>query len=668
MEKSFINRNLIKLLEKFGFEKDKDGVKFIILDDSCFGRILNNQKVKGFLEKEDVKWRELLNKKESETPAFADLARLSEVNVYSGVRDWTRYFKNYTSGDLKYLNHNGSVPTEYITIASASKYSKNLNFRFGESGLFFKPTCSLLFGKQDFDSCGVGAALDPRMAFQNYNEKKFNRKNLAFDLNGIAKKLQYDFYLHSTDLHLENTRNKYVNEKNQIINRFKSFFSPHQRERKLNRDIAKSKGFASKGFAMLYGKETEYSEMHLPATILLAEGVFSLDCLTENSLKQYEVICNLKEFLSSNDENITESQLNIFKRLLAKDLLESNGLELLKSKFLEIRRDFLENTAKYFQDITASHQIRVEELIEDDKMEDAIALALQSDYFQKFTTTAGIQQHLKNPLNIKIFNSKTNEVENILQEEVLPLIKKIDLVKKIIEDDKVKATDRESLKKIFNKVDLRKIIEYFTKDGETSFPEGAIDNDKLNLEKLLKIDNLQEFFKPFFDDCDQKLDNIKQNEMKFFLAPFFLVGIACLVLSTIPTPAALLFLIVGVEFCVGSVLITLVDKVVCSLIAQEQLKELKEGRPEINKKQAFAKIVGRCCKSFTSYFIKQQSQPATPFIGTEQQSPPVTSFIVNEQQLPPATPLEPATIGAPATSLWLATIGAVAKESTEMSI
>ena len=664
MEKSFINSNLIKLLEKFGFENSRssledsqseDAVKFKIPDDSCFGRILNYLEVEDFLEKEDVKWRELLNQKESETPAFADLARLSKVNVYSGVRDWTRYFKNYTSGDLKYLNHNGSVPTEYVTIASASKYSKNLNFRFGESGLFFKPTCALLFGKQDFGSCGVGAALDPRMAFLNYNEKKFNRKNLAFDLNGIAKKLQYDFYLHSTDLHLENTRNKYANEKNQIINRFKSFFSPHQRERKLNRDIAKSKGFASKGFAMLYGKETEYSEMHLPATILLAEGVFSLDCLTENSLKQYEVICNLKEFLSS-DQNITESQLNIFKRLLAKDFLESNGLELLKSKFLEIRSDFLENTAKYFNGITASHQIRVEELIEDDKMEEAIALALQSDYFKKFTTTAGIQQHLKNPLNIKIFNSKTNEVENILQEEVLLLIEKIDLVKKIIEDDKVKATDRESLKKIFNKVDLRKIIEYFTKDGETSFPAEAIDNDKLNLEKLLKIDNLQEFFKPFFDDCDQKLDNIKQEEkeIKFLTAPLFLIGMAFIILSAAVPPTALFFLPVGVLLSVGSVAFTLVNKVY-SLIAQEQLKELKEGRPEINKKQAFAKIVGKCYNSFTSYFIKQKLPPATPFIGTEQQSPP-------------ATPLEPATIGAPATSLWPATIGAVAKENTEMSI
>jgi hypothetical protein len=130
------------------------------------------------------------------------------------------------------------------------------------------------------------------------------------------------------------------------------------------------------------------------------------------------------------------------------------------------------------------------------------------------TTTEGIQQHLQNPLDIKIFNSKTKEVEDISQETVLPLIGKIDLVEKIIENDKVKAIDRESLKKIFKKADLREIIKYFTKDGETAFPAEAIDNDQVNFEKLLKIDNLQEFFKPFFDYCDEKLDNIKDNEMK----------------------------------------------------------------------------------------------------------------------------------------------------------
>jgi hypothetical protein len=263
--------------------------------------------------------------------------------------------------------------------------------------------------------------------------------------------------------------------------------------------------------------------MHLPVTILLAEGFFSLDCLTENSLKQYEVIYNLKKFLSSN-ENITESQLDldIFK-IPAADLLEPNGHEFLREKYLEIRSNFLENTAKYFQDITASHQKRVQDLIDKNQMEEAIALALQSDYFQKLTTTEGIQQQLKKPFDIKIFNSKTKGVEDILQEEVLPLIEKIDLVKKIIENDKVKATDKKSLKKIFNKAGLRKIIEYFTKDGEISFPAEAIDNDQVNLEKLLKIDNLQEFFKPFFDYCDEKLDNIKQKEkkIKFFTAYFF---------------------------------------------------------------------------------------------------------------------------------------------------
>jgi len=441
MEKLFINPNLIKLLKKFGFEESllsledsqsKD-VKFMIPDNSCFGKILNNPKVKDFLEKEDDKCRELLNQKESKTPAFADLARLSEVNVYSGVQNFPQRFGRYIvseSQDTKYLNNNGSVPTEYFTIASASKFSKNRNFRFGESGLFFKPTCSLLFGKKDFGSAGVGDALDPRMAFQNYNEKEFERKNLAFDLNSIAKSLSANYYRNSTDPHLEDVREQYAKEKNKISNRFKSFFLPYQPEKKLNRKIAKSKGFAR----LFDEKEAEYNEMHLPATILLAEGLFSLDCLTENSLKQYEVIYNLKEFLSSN-EDITKSQLDIFE--IPANLLESNGLELLKR-----RSNFLENTAKYFQDITASHQKRVQDLIEKNQMEEAIVLALQSDYFQKLTTTEGIQQQLKKPLAIKIFNSKTKEVEDISQETVLPLIGKIDLVKEIIENDKVKATDR----------------------------------------------------------------------------------------------------------------------------------------------------------------------------------------------------------------------------------
>ncbi len=256
---------------------------------------------------------------------------------------------------------------------------------------------------------------------------------------------------------------------------------PYQQEKKLDRKIAESQGFARS-----YDKEVEYNEIHLPATVLLAEGFFSLDCLTENSLKQYEVIYNLKEFLSSN-ENITQSQLDIFK--IPVNLPEPNGLELLKRKCLEIRSNFLENTAKYFQDITASHQKRVQDLIEKNQMEEAIVLALQSDYFQKLTTTEGIKQHLQNPLDIKIFNSKTKKVKDISQETVLPLIEKIDLVKKIIENDKVKAIDRESLKKIFKKADLREIIKYFTKDGETAFPAEAIDNDQVNFEKLLTIDN-----------------------------------------------------------------------------------------------------------------------------------------------------------------------------------
>ena len=376
-----------------------------------------------------------------------------------------------------------------------------------------------------------------------------------------------------------------------------------QQERKLNRKIAKSKEFviSSKGFARLYDKEAEYNEMHLPATILLVEGLFSLDCLTENSLKQYQMIYNLKEFLSSN-EDITKSQLDIFE--IPANLLESNGLELLKR-----RSNFLKNTAKYFQDIRASHKKRVEDLIAKNQMEEAIILALQSDYFKKFTTEKGIKQQLKKPLAIKIFNSKTNKIEDILQEKVLPLIGKIDLVKKIIENDKVKATDRESLKNIFKKAELRQIIEYITKNDEVVFPAEAIGNDQVNLEKLLKIDNLQEFFKPFFDDCDEKLDNIKQKEkkIKFFTAPLFLAGISCIGAAAIPLPPLATF--VGLVFLayVATVLIYKVSL----LIEKEQLKELKEGRPKINEEQAFAKIVGKCYNSFTSYFIKQESQPAT---------------------------------------------------------
>lgn len=623
MENKLINNpNLRKLLETLVFEESllssedpqsKD-VKFMIPDNSCFGQILNNnQKVKDFLKEEDVKWQKLLNQKELQiqgalqTPAFADLARLLKTIVYSGVQNFPQHFDRYIvseSQDSKYLNNNGSVPTEYLTIASASKFSKNRNFRFGKSGLFFKPTCSFLFGKQDFCSAGIGDALDPRMAFQNYNENEFERKNLVFDLNSIAKSLSCYFYLDSTDPHLEDVREQYAKEKNKIRNPFTSFFLPYQQEKKLDRKIAESQGFARS-----YDKEVEYNEIHLPATVLLAEGFFSLDCLTENSLKQYEAIYNLKEFLSSN-ENITQSQLDIFK-IPAADLLEPNGLELLKRKCLEIRSNFLENTAKYFQDITASHQKRVQDLIEKNQMEEAIVLALQSDYFQKLTTTEGIQQHLQNPLDIKIFNSKTKEVEDISQETVLPLIGKIDLVEKIIENDKVKAIDRESLKKIFKKADLREIIKYFTKDGETAFPAEAIDNDQVNFEKLLKIDNLQEFFKPFFDYCDEKLDNIKQKEkkIKFFTAPLFLAGISCIG-AAIALPPLAPFAGLAVLVSATSVAIGLICKV-SFLIKKEQLKELKEGRPEINKKQAFAKIVGKCYNSFTSYFIKQESKPAT---------------------------------------------------------
>jgi len=621
------NPNLVKLLKQFetyelSIENPESGrIEFIIPYNSCFGQILNNPKVKDFLEKEDDKWQKLLTQKDSQSPAFADLARLSEITVYSGVKNLPEHFNRYLVLERqasKYLNNNGSVPTEYLTIASASKFSKNRNFRFGESGLFFKPTCSFLFGKQDFGSFGVGDALNPRSAFQNYNENKFKRNNLYFDLNSIAKSLSANYYRNSTDPDLEDAREKYAKQKNKISNNCfsKSFSFLYQQERELNRKIAKSRGFVrlSKGFARLYDEEAEYNEMHLPATILLAEGLFSLDCLTENSLKQYKTIYNLKEFLSSN-ENITQSQLDIFK--IPADPLESNGLELLKEKCLKIRNDFLENTAKYFQDITASHKKRVRDLIEKNQIEEAIVLALQSDYFQKFTTKEGIQQQLKKPLDIKIFNSKTNEVEDILQETVLRLVGKIDLVKKIIEDDKVKVIDRESLKNIFKKADLREIIKYFTENDEIAFPPEAIDNGQVNLEKLLKIENLQEFFKPFFDYYDEKLDNIKQKEkkIKFFTAPIFLAGTAYIGIAIAAPPTAPLFATIGALLSVASVAIATTCKV-SYLIEKEQLKELKEGRPEINKKQAFAKIVGKCYNSFTSYFIKQASQPATSLEAT----------------------------------------------------
>ncbi len=151
------------------------------------------------------------------------------------MQNFPQHFGRYIvseSQDPKYLNNNGSVPTEYLTIASASKFSKNRNFRFGESGLFFKTTCSFLFGKQDFCSAGVGDALDPRMAFQNYNENEFERQNLVFDLNSIAKSLSCYFYLDSTDPHLEDVREQYAKEKNKIRNPFyKLFFAISTRKK-----------------------------------------------------------------------------------------------------------------------------------------------------------------------------------------------------------------------------------------------------------------------------------------------------------------------------------------------------------------------------------------------------------------------------------------------------
>ncbi len=607
------NPNLAKLLKQFGFEEvplsledpqSKD-VEFNIPDDSCFDKMLKNPKVTDFLKQQDDKWQKLLQSQPddevSQSIAFADLARLSEVTVYSGVKNFTQYFNRYLVLEpqaSKYFNNNGSVPTEYVTVASASKFSKNLNFRFGESGLFFKPTCSFLFDKQDFCSAGVGDALDPRSAFQNYNENKFERENLAFDLNSIAKSLSANFYRNSTDPDLEDVREEYAKQKNKKINCFERVFFANYQEGQLNRRIAKSKGFAR-----LDRQEAEYNEMHLPATILLSEGFFSLDCLTENLFRQYETIYNLKEFLSSNEE-LTQEQLDIFK-------ISLNKPELLKEQCLQIRDNFLDNTAKYFEDIVTSHQKRVESLMQKEKIEDAIVLALQSDYFQKFTTQEAILERLKKPLNLKIFNSKTKEVEDVLQENVLPLIEKIALVEKIVKNEQVKEIDKKSLKIIFEKADLREIIKYFTVNDEIVFPAEAIDNGQVNLEKLLKIENLQEFFKPFFDYCDQTLKQ-KEESMKYIMESIFLMGMACnvaiiiVVVGAIPPVVLVLYAGLGVLLAVASV-----ATVLTLLIEKEQLKELKEGRQEINKKQAFAKIVGKCYNSFTSYFIKQESQPAT---------------------------------------------------------
>ena len=95
------------------------------------------------------------------------------------------------------------------------EFSKNLNFRFGESGLFFKPTCSFLFGKQDFGSVRFKNYLDPRMAHKNYNSSILFGE-LARDLSSISKSLSRNCYLESADLHLEDAREEYVKQKNKI--------------------------------------------------------------------------------------------------------------------------------------------------------------------------------------------------------------------------------------------------------------------------------------------------------------------------------------------------------------------------------------------------------------------------------------------------------------------
>ena len=433
--------SLCKLLQSFSdptFKDPSNSYRFRIPANSPLATCLKESKVKLFIKeaKKELDFYKNITstpKQEEYTekqynPAFSDTARLLKLRAYSGVQKWQNLLcKPY---DDKFTNNNASKPTEYLTIAPASNFSQAKNYRYGKDGLTFPAIYSLLFCNHDFGSVYLGARLDPRLANQNYNPTTFSEKNnhpdhLSYSLSTIAQKLNLDFYRGSTD-------------PDPLVQEAREEFLKNQNKKILNRKIARLKGFATqKG-------QAEYNEIHLPATMILADGFFCMR-IDELAMKNYLNLQSFREFLSAPDDSpITHKQRQQLKEMFPK-VKTDEGIK-------KIRQVYLENTAEYFRKIVNSHKERVNSLIQENKIGEAIILAIQADKLSEFTTTQGIKSKLKETLSFTIFNSKNKEEQKIDDlktslDEIIDEGKLIDPFKQLV-SDMAESEKKEDLEKL----------------------------------------------------------------------------------------------------------------------------------------------------------------------------------------------------------------------------
>jgi hypothetical protein len=547
------NPNLIKLLESFGYKKIFDVANpslekfcFDIPEDSVLYPLLQESSVLNFLQKEEKEFQKrkeaFYSQKEQTSPitalnlhskfpyyllsalssafgsvlrfdldsplplaqglqsqptegpamdhskpAFADLARLlGRVTAFSGVQHWAGARDMRIAGtttpqqSLGFLirgffkqrnNINASIPGEYTAIAVTSEYNKLHKYRFGDSGLTLDLRGCILFGPTDFGSVYLGDLLDPSKAYENYNPIKFERTGLAYYLSSATKQISSMFFRTSVDQdpQVQDVREGFAKDKNKAI---------------LSIAIATIKGF----FRPKEQKEAEYNEMHFPAGILLTNGYFCTDSLTQASLDEYKKLIAFREFLSAED-NATQQQELLDKMFTGTTERQKHML----SNPQQMREKYLTDYAKYFEDIVSSHKKRVDKLMKQNEIEEALVLAIQADYFSQFTTIQGVRNQLKKPLDLTVFHSQTKEQDKIEAEELSRLLS-FDL-KNIIDSDLVKPEDKEDFKRILHHLDIREINKFFQRtDSSTAptFPEKILTNEKLDLSKFLQDEETQD--------------------------------------------------------------------------------------------------------------------------------------------------------------------------------
>ena len=669
------NSNLAKLLEMFGHEdisipnerpqtsltpQEEYKYQYNIPEDSALYNLLKEEKVVNFLQQEEDKFKKLREPSHSQQteepamdcskPAFADLARLSSRDTaFSGVQHWEKVRNVKLGGVIKqfpgllirpffsqFFNMNASKPDEYRTIAVTSNF--NNNDRFGKSGLTFDQKSLLLSYPQDFGSVRFKVKLDPRTAYQNYTTNNFGIPALAFDPSDAAKQQMSEMsYRDSVDPNQEvqKARERFAEQTKFYSERFPRFlcyFLDINERSKLNKAIAEQKKFLRES-----GEEGEYNEMHFPAGILLAKGFFCTNSLNPPSLDLYKKLAVFREFLSA-EGDATPQQKELLREMF-------EGATEAKQEMLrhpeQMREKYLEDYAMYFKGIFSSHQKRVEKLMEEDKIEAALTLAMQADYFSQFTTIQAVRNQLKQPLDFTIFHSETKDQEKIDPEELSSLL--LFNLGNIIDSDLVKPEDKQDFQIILYHLDMRKINEFFQRTDSSinpTFPPEILGTDgKLDLSKFLQAEDTQDLLKPYFENLDKKSHFIKEEQKlsslrtSKYLATSMGYAVVTIVAAAAIAAPAIAPVATGVAICSGLAALSFgvaaighyaLTKTYYSAKLQ-QIENLRKEGKEITLptacKQIIDQKVEKLYKTITKNYARtlkpRESQPNTAISGAE---------------------------------------------------